>query len=80
MTSPVIQSRIVNRLRLARGGVVSIDELAKSVWFDDAGGGPLWAIGELRVLIHRLRKKGFPIKNYHGRGYYFAPTLWEVVA
>ena len=66
------RSRILNRLRLAAGGLVTHDELLTAVKHAD--------MIRLRHDVWMLREMGFPIINEQRRGYYFRPWqhLWEV--
>lgn len=77
-SNSVIQSRILNRLRLAAGFAVDVDELVDAAYYDHADGGPAYARGCVRYAIMTLRRAGFPIETVAGRGWgwRFAPTLW----
>lgn len=78
MTRPYMQSRILNRLRLAAGGVVKVTELVEAVYFDRANGGPDYAASCIVLGVMALRRRGFPIQRAERRGYRFAPTFWQV--
>lgn len=78
MISLLRQSRLLNRLRLAAGGLVGKDELADAMWPEPEEYSPsVW--NDIRVAVHDLRRSGFPIRTIPGRGYCFAPTFWEVL-
>lgn len=67
--TPYIRSSIVNYLRTEGGGVRSLEEIAEHVY-----GTAIWPTtyqNNIRVLIFRLRRDGFPIANYRGRGYFY---------
>lgn len=72
-----ILSRFINRLRLAAGGPVSIEEMIEALWGDALDGGPLTAPRYIHLLCYILRKQGFPIKTNCGRGYSYRPTFHE---
>lgn len=46
-------------------------ELVAWIYEDCEDGGPEWAISGVRTAVHRLRKRGLPIKSLDRRGYYF---------
>ena len=64
-----LQARVFNRLALVSGAVVSADELAQAAYVMTPDGGPVGAIRLVRITIHRLRRRGVPIKTVRGRGY-----------
>lgn len=72
-------SGVINCLRQAAGGVVTAEAIGEWLYGDDPTGGPLFALRGIYVVVHKLRKMGFPITTLHGRGYMFAPTLWEIL-
>jgi hypothetical protein len=69
---PWAESRIVNRLRLAAGGVVIVPELVDAVFGHRADGGPRSAHNNVNFYIHRLRRKGFPIERVANGRYRWA--------
>lgn len=71
-------ARLLNRLRAAEGGLVSHEELTEAVWGDESSGGPDGTAAALRVMVHKLRRLGYPIRNEIGRGYRFVPSAWEM--
>lgn len=68
---PVIQAGIINTLRAAEGRCISIQELIER-FYTGEDGGPEDANNSLRVSICRLQRRGFPIKNRFGYGYFYA--------
>jgi hypothetical protein len=75
---PWAMAGIINRLREAAGGVVGDQELIAALYDKAEDGGPLWARDTIKVMVHRLRAMGYPIKTHWGRGYSFAPRYKEV--
>ena len=73
--APRCQARFVNRLRAARGGIVTHGELAEAIWGDDPEGGPLAVRHSLKSLARALRKHGYPVASEGQRGYRFVPTV-----
>lgn len=63
------QDRILEALGERRGRLRSEHELIAALYAEDESGGPLWADGNLRVQISRLRAKGHPVENVDYRGY-----------
>lgn len=68
MSRPM-QVRVLFRLRMANGGIVSIQELLAQVYGDRRDGGPLFADAYIRRAINELRQLGLTIITHHGRGY-----------
>lgn len=64
-----LQARIFNRLALVRGAVVPLRDLIDAAYGGEPEGGPQGAIGNIRITIFRLRRRGVQIKIVHGRGY-----------
>lgn len=71
-------SRILNKLRLECGGVVSMQQLEDAVYGHRVDGGPDYSKDTIRTTIKWLRCFGFPIETVRGRGYRFTPTMWEI--
>ncbi len=69
----VMQSKIINCLRGGYGKVLSADDIAE--YIAPGANWPLTWKNGLSVHICNLRKKGWPIRTYHGRGYSYDPTL-----
>lgn len=63
---------IVNCLRETPGAIVSVPRIIEHLWGDDPDGGPEFARNCVELGVWRLRKKGVPIVNHHGRGYQYA--------
>lgn len=53
---------------LVRPGVVSFNDLIEAVW-PDPDFEPDYARNILSIQIHKMRRKGIPVVNYHSRGY-----------
>lgn len=73
-----IQSKIINCLRGGYGKVVSKEEIAAYI-----SSGGVWTDGwaaNLNTQICHLRKKGWPIRTYWGRGYSYDPSLIKAPA
>lgn len=67
-------SRALNRLRLAAGGIVSHAELVEAIWRSPEDGGPEYAVNMVRRAMFELRRLGYPIRNHARRGYAYAWT------
>lgn len=57
-----VQYRLLAKLSEHKGVPVSIDDLIDAIYGDDETGGPLDAVGNIRVALHNLREKGFRIE------------------
>ena len=69
-------SRVVNRLRQARGGIVHLDELVDAVFDCREDGGPLSARQIICDTVQTLCERGFPIERVtRGRYRYAAETI-----
>jgi hypothetical protein len=68
-----LQSKIVNCLRGAWGKALTLEEIAGYV-APNAARGDGWE-SSLRVTVHLLRKKGWPIRTHTGYGYSYDPSL-----
>lgn len=66
---PSVRRRIVGTLALAHGDLVTRKELIEAVYGDKEDGGPLDAEPSIKVIIHHLRREGWPIRSHWGRGY-----------
>ena len=73
-----IRSGIVNCLRTAEGRPVSYEDIIQYLYGHRADGGPLTARVIITVEVHELRKCGFPIKTFWGRGYSYDPAMLGV--
>lgn len=73
-------ARVLNALRLAAGGVVSLNELVEAAWLPSEDNEPDWAAVMVRRAVFELRELGYPIKTHHTRGYSYAPAFKEVPA
>ena len=60
---------VLGLLLSCKGHWVSSDVIIDALWGDDEDGGPDWAIGRLRVLVHQLRGLGWNISTWSKRGY-----------
>lgn len=69
------QAALINCLRQAAGAHVSVDDIAECVW-GVADNWPDTYRTTLHMLVHRMRKKGWPIASgFGGKGYRYAPEL-----
>ena len=64
-------SHMLNRLRLAAGGIVTYSELGEAVWPERRP--RLWRV-RLYDYLFDLREAGFPIVTEYGRGLRFQPN------
>lgn len=71
------ESRLINRLRLSAGGVVTMAELIRAIW-PGVTRRPGYLERKVATYVMDLRRQGFPIANEFGRGYRFKATLWQV--
>lgn len=59
-----MQARVLSALLTQPGRVLTTREICEHLWGDDPEGGPTWAMGNIRVHIHKLRQRlasaGFP--------------------
>lgn len=76
---PWLQSRIINTLRQAAGGIVSKGELIEAC-YPDPDREPDGAALNISVTVRFLRRRGFPIKTHYGRGYSYSFREWEIDA
>lgn len=67
--APVLQFRVIERLCMARGGIVSLEDLIEHVYADSEDGGALTADECIRIAVFKLRRKGYAIVKHWGRGY-----------
>jgi DNA-binding response OmpR family regulator len=58
---------VVNTLRARRQ--VRIEQFVELLWGDRPDGGPTDAASNVRVLMCKLRRKGFRIEAAYGQGY-----------
>lgn len=69
------QAALINCLRQAAGRYVTVDDIAECVW-GVADNWPDTFRTILHMLVHRMRKKGWPIASgFGGKGYRYAPEL-----
>jgi DNA-binding response OmpR family regulator len=54
---------------LQSGDFVHRDDLIEALWGDDSKGGPLCIQTVLTIYIQRLRRSGYRIDTFFGRGY-----------
>lgn len=73
-----MMSKLLNRLRLARGAPLTHEELEHLLWGDDPNGGPLYARECLAHVARSLKRLGYPIATVWGYGYRYAWSEWEV--
>ena len=73
--TPGASRRLLVRLAAAGGRVVTYDALLHAIYADAPEGGPENALGVLRVLITKWRRRlpAGAIINQHGVGYQLAP-------
>lgn len=67
------QSKIINALRAAIGGWITVNELIEIVYAGCKE--PEYPDNSIRNTIFKLKKKGYPIIADSNRGYRFAPTI-----
>lgn len=72
-------SRVLNALRQAAGGIVTLEEFVSLLW-PNADKKPEYSWGMVRRAVFDLRELGYPIRTYCGRGYSYAPAFKEVPA
>lgn len=68
------ESKLLNCLRTAEGGWVSMPAMIEAV-YPDADTQPDSAERIIRTAKHRLVRRGFPIGSQYTRGYRFEPTV-----
>jgi hypothetical protein len=65
---PRVSARLLGTLQLQPGRLYTWAELVDSAYGDDPEGGPLNALGSIKVLLHHLRRAGYPIERYRRGG------------
>jgi hypothetical protein len=63
------EAKLLNTLLCRQGEIVSQDEITTALWGDDPDGGPDNPIGVIKTVIYQMRRFGWPIQTYWGRGY-----------
>ena|SRR5260221_7022766 len=60
---------LLAHLQARQGQICLVDELIEAIWGGEPEGGPLEAEGEIRCMVHGLRREGAAIRTIWGRGY-----------
>jgi DNA-binding response OmpR family regulator len=68
-----IEQRIVDVMTAAPGTLFTLPDIIHVLYGDRADGGPDSADDNVRVLMHRLRNRGFNVLTQGKRGYIFRP-------